>query len=105
VRNFELTLNHHTETMAVVKKQKAKSAPGASRPSRTKRVAYLEPDKDLPVMKAEDPAAEYRKSAPLDSLAFHSSLPYRLMGCAQGFMSGMTDDEIKEMMVRDKYGL
>lgn len=91
--------------MKVVKKQKATSAPGASRPGKPKQVDYPEPDQSLPVMRAEEPAVEYRKSAQSDSIAFRSSLPYQLMGCAQGFMSNMTDDEIKKMMVRDRYGL
>lgn len=91
--------------MKVVKNQKSKSAPGASRPGKPKQMDYPEPDQNLPVMRAEEPAVEYRKSTQSDSIAFRSSLPYRLMGCAQGFMSNMTDDEIKEMMVRDRYGL
>jgi hypothetical protein len=91
--------------MKVIKKQKAKSAPSASRPGKPKQVDYPEPDENLPVIRVEEPAVEYRKSTQSDSIAFRSSLPYRLMGCAQGFMSNMTDDEIKEMMVRDRYGL
>jgi hypothetical protein len=105
VCKFDLTLNHRTETMKVVKKQKAKSAPGASRRGKPNQVDYPEPDKNLPVMRAEEPAVEYWKSTQSEPIAFRSSLPYRLMGCAQGFMSNMTDDEIKEMMVRDRYGL
>jgi len=91
--------------MKVAKKQKAKSAPGASRPGKPKQVDYPEADQNLPVMRAEEPAVEYRKSTQSDAIKFRSSLPYRLMGCAQGFMSNMSDDEIKEMMIRDRYGL
>jgi hypothetical protein len=91
--------------MKVVKNQKAKSAPGASRPGKPKQVDYPELDQNLPVRRAEEPAVEYRKSTQSESVAFRSSLPYQLMGCAQGFMSNMADDEIKAMMVRDKYGL
>ena len=37
---------------------------------------------------------------------FENSLPYKLMGCAKGGpLDNMTDKEIKDMRIKDRYGL
>jgi hypothetical protein len=90
--------------MKPAKNQKAKLTPSVGPPAQrpTKKYPLME---DLPIPMVEDFAGEYHRSINPQTLDFRSSLPYKLMGCAQGLMSNMTDEEIKAMMIHDKYGL
>jgi hypothetical protein len=91
--------------MKAAKNQREKLAPGASQHTRKNQATYPEPSDSVSVLMVEDVSGVYEKSVSPELQAFRSSLPYKLMGCAQGPMSNMTDDEIKDMMIRDKYGL
>lgn len=55
----------------------------------------------------EEYLVEYSKSSQEEEQSdFKNSLAYRLMGCAkEGPLSNMTDEEIKDMRIKDRYGL
>jgi hypothetical protein len=55
----------------------------------------------------EDYLVEYSKSnKESEQSDFKGSLAYQLMGCAKGGpLDNMTDDEIKDMYVKDRFGL
>jgi hypothetical protein len=55
----------------------------------------------------EDYLVEYSKSNKAENQSdFKNSLAYQLMGCAKGGpLDNMTDDEIKDMRMKDRYGL
>ena len=55
----------------------------------------------------EDYLVEYSKISETEKHSdFKNSLAYQLMGCAKGGpLDNMTDDEIKDMRIKDRYGL
>ncbi|MCF0050900.1 DUF6364 family protein [Dyadobacter chenwenxiniae] len=55
----------------------------------------------------EDYLVEYSKTSKAENQSdFKNSLAYQLMGCAKGGpLDNMTDDEIKDMRIKDRYGL
>nr|WP_295928413.1 hypothetical protein [uncultured Dyadobacter sp.] len=83
----------------------AKLTSTAGQRSKKSQAKYPGQEIDVPILMAEDAPGEYGKSASQEARAFRSSLAFTLMGCARGPLSDMTDEEIKAMMVRDKYGL
>jgi hypothetical protein len=45
-------------------------------------------------------------SNPSDQIEFIKSLPFLLMGCARnGVLEHMTDNEIKDLRIKERYGL